>query len=262
MIKNLFESLKILYVEDDEFTREEISEFLEFEVDKIITAENGEEGLEKFKQHNIDIVITDINMPKMNGIDMAKKIKEINPNVPIIITSAYSDSEFIIKAIELGINKYVLKPIDMDELLVMIQNAAKELLFDYTIEIQNEYIDFLVKENPTFMLILNDKNIELMSKKFLEFLGYRDEKEFFEKNKNLTGTLNEILDNIKNNKEGTIITFEKDKQFLVQYKEFPKLNKQIFIFNTIDKTTEMKYLLKRMINKCPEFKEEIKKVLK
>ena len=261
IINEIVEKLKVLYVEDDAMAREEIADFLEFEVGEVITAENGEEGLEKFKKYNPDLVVTDINMPKMNGLDMAKKIKEINPNIPIIVTSAYSDGNYIIKAIEIGINKYLLKPVDVDELLIMISNSAKELVFEDTLEKQNEYIKFLIDANPSFMLVLNNTDPEYISSKFLEFLGYKNEEQFFEQNKHIKLSFKDLIDEIKNGTEGKIITFQKKEVFLVQYREFKKLDKHIFIFSKVNREKKMEFLLKKLKEECPSFREEIEEVL-
>ena len=85
--------ITLLYVEDDELIREELAETLEFDVKELYIAENGIEGLKKFRQFMPDIVISDVKMPKMNGLDMAREIRKISPNTPIIITTAFSDSD-------------------------------------------------------------------------------------------------------------------------------------------------------------------------
>jgi len=264
---NILENLKILYVEDDEFTREEVTEFLEFEVKDVIVAENGKDGIEKFKENDIDIVITDINMPIMNGLDMAREIKKLSSNTPIIITSAYSDSDFIIKAIEIGISRYVLKPIDVDELLTMIMKSAKELVFDETLKIQNEYIKFLIDSNPAFMLVLTNKDMEHINTKFLEFLGYENEEEFLKAHKESDEfePIVEVIEEIMKDKVGKYLTINKNgikEQFLVQYREFNKMDKNIFIFSKITKEDKLKMLLQKIKNYCPEeFKKEIEELL-
>ena len=256
---SVLNNLNILYVEDEELAREEVAEFLEFEVGEVKVASNGEEGLEMFQEFHPDIVITDINMPKMNGLEMAKKIKKISPTTPIIVTSAYSDSDYIIKAIEIGINKYVLKPIDVDELLAMIVQTAKEILFDKAVETQNEYIQFLIDTNPTFMLILTKKEMSKINKTFLEFLGYKDEKEFLKEQEKLNDiiypSLSALIENLKNTKEGQYFFINKNgkkEKFLVQYKEFSKLDKHIFFFSKVSKEDEYKAILREIINICTE----------
>ena len=267
--QEILQKLKILYVEDDLLARDEIAEFLDFEIGKVELASNGKEGLEKFKTFKPHIVITDINMPQMNGLDMAKEIKKISPKTPIIITSAYSDNDFIIKAIEIGISRYILKPIDMDELLAMIIKSAKELLFEDTIQVHNEYIKFLIDSNPSFMLVLTKKEMEHINSTFLEFLGYKSEEDFLKDYKNINNlivpSISELIENIIEYKKGEYVVIKKDgkaEKFLVQYREFSKMNKNIFIFLKITKEDEFKILLKKALRHCPEkLQEEIKKVL-
>jgi len=91
------------------------------------TAQNGEEGIEKFLLLKPDIVITDITMPKMTGLQMASKIKEINENIPIIILSAFSDTDKLINAIDVGVVKYFIKPFDPDELLEYIDKLTRQM---------------------------------------------------------------------------------------------------------------------------------------
>jgi len=108
-------NLQILYVEDDPDIQESTIIILEIFFDKVITASNGLEGIEKFKNHTIDIIITDINMPFMNGLDMAKEIKKIDMNVPILISSAYNDTNYFLEAITIGVEGYLLKPLDLEQ---------------------------------------------------------------------------------------------------------------------------------------------------
>ncbi len=120
-------AITILYVEDEAAAREEIAYFLDSKVQTLYLCENGEEGLALFKEHKdeIDIIITDIQMPKMTGLEMAEKIKALTPDIPIIITSAFNDSEYLYKAIETGINHYITKPIDLMQLLLKTAKIAQ-----------------------------------------------------------------------------------------------------------------------------------------
>ena len=91
--------LKILYVEDDLLARDEIAEFLDFEIGKVELASNGKEGLERFKTFKPHIVITDINMPKMSGIEMTEAIRKENQSIPILILSAHNEVEYFLQTI-------------------------------------------------------------------------------------------------------------------------------------------------------------------
>ena len=132
----------ILYVEDEQRVRDELSKFLDYFSSELFVACDGQEGLELFKKHLPDVIITDIKMPKMNGIEMIKAIKKLNPKQYIIFTTAHSDSEYFVEAVEMRINGFVLKPIDFDileEKLELIKEQInnkkeKELYEKYMIQ--------------------------------------------------------------------------------------------------------------------------------
>lgn len=115
----------LLYVEDDEVIRTFLAKRLEPRVSKLYLANDGKDGLEKFKQFNPDVVLTDVTMPIMNGIEMAEEIKKIDENIPIIIASAHNDSKFLLDAIALGIDGYLLKPIDKRKLFDTLEKKVK-----------------------------------------------------------------------------------------------------------------------------------------
>ena len=117
--------LDILYVEDDKALLQETSNILEKIFKRVDTARSGAEGLLKFTQNHYDLVITDIEMPDLNGLEMSQKIKEIDSQVPIVVISAYSNSSYLIEAINIGINYYVLKPILLPQLLSTLHSVVE-----------------------------------------------------------------------------------------------------------------------------------------
>lgn len=121
-------NLKVLYVEDDDDTRDELAHFLRKRVGKLITAKNGQEGIEKYKENKPHVIITDSRMPIMDGITMSSKIRELDKDVAIIVTTAFSDVEIVIKAIDMGINKYILKPVRSSELMDSLKDCAIKVL--------------------------------------------------------------------------------------------------------------------------------------
>jgi YesN/AraC family two-component response regulator len=125
--KSILYNLKVLYVEDEEFVREQLARFIKRRVGKLCLAADGEEGLVKFNEFDPDIVITDLKMPKIDGIEMAKKIRNIDEVCPIIITTAISDAESVIHTVDVGIDKYIVKPIDTKELVQAMEKAALKL---------------------------------------------------------------------------------------------------------------------------------------
>ncbi|MAD42450.1 MAG: DNA-binding response regulator [Arcobacter sp.] len=117
----------MLIVEDESrlasLLKEAISEYFH----SVIIAKDGEEGFKRFKVNKPDIIITDIMMPKLNGLEMTIKIKELDELIPIIVLSAHSDKDKLLSAIDVGINKYFIKPFDPDEVLEHINKIAPTL---------------------------------------------------------------------------------------------------------------------------------------
>ncbi len=105
----------ILYVEDESFIRTNVEGCLKYFFN-VIVAKDGQDGLNIFSNEKIDLIITDINMPNKNGLEMLNDIKLINPSIPCIVTSAY-DIDIINKVNDLGICNYITKPFDIKDLL-------------------------------------------------------------------------------------------------------------------------------------------------
>jgi len=117
----------ILYVEDENDSREFFSQLLQDYCTNLFIAKDGQEGLELYKKNPIDVVLTDITMPKMNGLEMSKKILEIDEDAYIVVLSAYGESDFLHKAIDIGIHNYLLKPIDIEKLEDVLNKINKQL---------------------------------------------------------------------------------------------------------------------------------------
>ena len=162
-----FKELTLLLVEDEDSIRESMQEVFSGVFQKVISASNGDEGLKKFKKFSPDIVIADIMMPIMDGLEMSQQIKEVSKNTPVIILSAYSEKERLLKAIDVGIDKYVIKPIDMDELFVVLEQIVKtKIIGADIIEISGGYSFNQTKK----VLVKNGVEIAL-TKKELAFIS-------------------------------------------------------------------------------------------
>jgi PAS domain S-box-containing protein len=116
--------LLVLYAEDEAITREEISYFLKKRVRDLLITENGEKGLDLFRRMKPDLIITDVAMPVMDGLKMARAIRELDSGVPIILITAHSDASYMLDAIDLGIDQYVLKPVKTDKLALALDRCA------------------------------------------------------------------------------------------------------------------------------------------
>jgi signal transduction histidine kinase len=117
MDQEYLKTLTVLYVEDDNDIREQFREFLLRLVGTLVTAANGAEGLNAFVEHAPDIVITDILMPGIDGLTMACKIRELVRTVPIIVLTAFEQTDYLKRAIDIGVDKYVSKPVNSGFLL-------------------------------------------------------------------------------------------------------------------------------------------------
>ncbi len=177
-------NIKILFVEDDAGIREELISFLSrYAKAGLYAAENAEEGLKLFYQHQPNIVISDIKMAKMSGIDMVKKIKETDPDQAVIFTTAHSDSIFFLEAIELQVAGYLLKPVDLRQLQRKIKKISQELILRRQYEAQKEIMNEIAHLQGS-MLAVFDKNFQLLflNDMALTFWGLKSTEEALEHN--------------------------------------------------------------------------------
>ncbi len=194
--------ITILYVEDDVDIRKQTETVFTKLFKKVFIANDGREGLKVFKQNHefIDAIVSDINMPYMNGLEMIKEINYINSSIPTIFTTAHTESDYILDAIDLNIDKYIPKPLKIKELIVSIvdlvtkyrqlnnmqvlaKNLVKKTTVDANINERLKYsLDIAEKENKYMSMIIDnfvstfeiDKNgaIIHVSSKFCRFFDY------------------------------------------------------------------------------------------
>jgi len=124
--KNVLERARLLYVEDEPAIRELLQETVGDEFAAFETASDGAEGLRKFLEGDYDVVVTDIEMPKMNGLDLAQQIRKKSKETPVLILSAYTEKERLFRAIDVGIVKYLVKPLTPEKLLAAVCEVLKE----------------------------------------------------------------------------------------------------------------------------------------
>ena len=161
----------LLYLEDEESIRETFTLMIGKYFKKVYVALNGAEGLELFKKHNIDIIISDIQMPVMTGLEMAKEIKEIDYEIPIIFTTAFSDSEYLKQAIDIGVDGYIIKPIDRNKVIERLNIISKSIVAKKEISQYMRLIEILFNYQKNAVLLLdNDFNVKIYNKTFEKLL--------------------------------------------------------------------------------------------
>ncbi|MDP2894119.1 MAG: response regulator [Sulfurimonas sp.] len=131
-------SLTLLCVEDNKTTQLIYNSIFEDLVKNIVYANNGEDGYQKFCDEDIDLIISDYDMPVLNGIDMIKKIRERNKEIPIILVSSIQDVDVIVEALQLNVNNFLKKPIVAIEVMQAIANVTKLLIADNYLKVQRE----------------------------------------------------------------------------------------------------------------------------
>jgi len=117
VLQKIATDIRLLYVEDDDDVRKSIHETLSFFFKHIDVAINGEDGLALYEKNTYDLVLSDIRMPKMNGIEMTRHIKAINSEQMIMIISAHDEADYLMKLINLGVHSFVLKPVEIEKLI-------------------------------------------------------------------------------------------------------------------------------------------------
>ena len=217
--------LTLLYVEDDAEALEDVVFLLKRYFTTIYTAVDGEEGLKLFKENSIDIVLLDINIPKINGLQLATKIREIDDNIPLLFLTAHSETQKLLNAISLKVSSYIIKPFNIDELresiLKAINLVKKEKNISNKVLLNNDFY-------------WNDLNSELYYKKELLYLTKNEIlliKSLFE-NRNIflsAEQLSEIIFENKKVERNSIV------QMISRFKNkiIKKINNNIFFIENI-----------------------------
>ena len=171
-------AISLLYVEDDQATRETISSVIskKFASMLIHTAENGAVGLELFKEYRPDIVLTDISMPVMDGIQMARNIRKLNVGANIIAASALSGTQNLMDVINTGINRYVLKPINFKLLFTAIEECIAGITRQRRAKSETEGVGTFsraLEQSPGMVMIADASGaIEYVNPSFTARTGY------------------------------------------------------------------------------------------
>lgn len=184
-IKKDFSSYNLLYIEDDEGVRNVNLRILKRMFNSVYEGINGEDGYEKYKEYKPDIIITDLKMPKMDGISLVKKIREDDLKTRIIITTAFTDEKNLIDAVELDIVRYLVKPLNQRNLIPALEKAIEQIDDVILIKLDNE----IFLDNKNHILINKNEEFQLARKEYM-FL------EILVQNRNRAVTYEEIENHI------------------------------------------------------------------
>jgi PAS domain S-box-containing protein len=171
-------SLRILYVEDDAETREELELLLKQRVADLYVASNGAEGFKLFQKYRPDVVITDIQMPVTNGLAMSADIKHLSQEQNIIILSAYNDVEYAFRAMSLGIQHYLTKPINLERLLKLLEKIAEQIQLQSELAKSQKLLQqyrLMVDEQAIVAKFNLDGEVTYVNDRFCLLTGYQKE---------------------------------------------------------------------------------------
>ena len=168
----------LLLVEDDAKARRIVGRYLQSRYPNVnlIAAGNGEAGLNAFKEVKCDIVLTDIHMPVMDGLEMTRQIRALDASAQVIFFTARTDTDSLLEAVRIGVSRYVLKPLDYETLFEAIEACLSRIALERKVKEQDQHIRKLSRavEHGPSMVVITDLNgaIEYVNPKFCEMTGY------------------------------------------------------------------------------------------
>lgn len=160
----MIKSLTLLYVEDDASTvRSFMNAFGDY-FKEVIIAQTAEEGLELFEKHSPHIIITDLQLPKMSGLEMIERIRQTHPSFPIIVNSAFSDTHLLLRSIALHVDNYILKPTDPYQLLHVLEKVARIITLEKKLNTTREIMQTMIDGIPDSIIYIEpDYTISMMN---------------------------------------------------------------------------------------------------
>jgi diguanylate cyclase (GGDEF)-like protein len=170
--KGYYQNLKVLFVEDDKFSREKLLRILERRFGNVIVAENGEEGHILYRQKHPDLIIADIKADQLNSLEMIEKIRQQDDRVQIIVTTANEESELLLQLIENNINHFILKPIDLNKFLRAVHKSIVHIELERKLEKQKELNRFLMNFRDDITFVVEHDQIIDTNRAFYAFTGF------------------------------------------------------------------------------------------
>lgn len=190
MNKEILKNLVILYVEDEDDIKEFTYKTLSAIVKKVVVSKNGADALEQYKANeDINLILTDINIPKIGGLELCEEIRKEDESIPLLITSAHSDHFFLKKAIDLNVSSYVLKPVDLYQLVENMIKASEPIFLKKELESVNVQLENRIQDEKkeiknildtqkNMILLIEDNKIIETNKSFQNFFSIEKEEDF------------------------------------------------------------------------------------
>jgi len=170
-LQTVANKLSILYVEDNEQLRNKAAKFLQKFFERVDLAANGKEGLDLFKNHHYPIIITDIKMPKMDGLTLIKHIKAISPESEVIVMSAFDTKGILLKGIELSVFRFLKKPVNSEELSETLYQALLKINTLLHTKLFYTHLKDVFNHQSAMVCMLQGSNLLLANELFLEFFS-------------------------------------------------------------------------------------------
>lgn len=179
LIKKLSKTINLLYVEDNTALSKNMEILLSKIVDNVVIATNGEEGYKKFLEYEPEIIITDINMPLMNGFEMINKVLGVEPECKIIILSALDEKEDLYRAINLGVYRYLTKPTKVPNLIDALYDTLISIHRDENRRLFLNQLQNIFNYQHSIVVMMFEGNFILPNQRFLEFFNVDTLKDFY-----------------------------------------------------------------------------------
>lgn len=172
--------ISVLYVEDADLIRVPASNIIKSKAQRVTVAEDGVKGLAAFEANPVDIVITDISMPNMDGLEMSRRIKEMSPDTIIIITTAFDDSKYLLSSIEIGIDQYLLKSSLKAQIPLALDKWYVQIIAERRKRAENDFVyhlsKSLIEDTEGIVSVVNMHGMfEFVNKRFCEVNRYSEE---------------------------------------------------------------------------------------
>lgn len=161
--------LKVLFIEDEKGTRERVSRLLERRFSYVRVAENGQDGWEKFRFYQPDIVITDLNLPDISGLELIEKIRKVNSKIAILIITAYNETDYLLQAIELGVSNFLIKPLNIERLDRAMDKIHQIFTMEIELERQRQYVRTVIDFQESLVIVTDGASLLDANQRFKKF---------------------------------------------------------------------------------------------